>query len=181
MTDQKTENLNQALPVDPRELEKVFAEFGATIHAAQCLEYALGLLMAFLTKYEDAKFKGRPDESLSAALSSQTLGELFRSVRKQEFFTSAERKKVHKAIKQRNQLVHSYLVDKAEFFLGAKSRAKLVEDLKKRRSNLREANAIIDGMLDRYLQEHGTSIEELHDFWEPLVRSDEELPDHFID
>ncbi|MCZ6560728.1 MAG: hypothetical protein O6931_07550 [Gammaproteobacteria bacterium] len=181
MTDQKTENLNQALPVDPRELEKVFAEFGATIHAAQCLEYALGLLMALLTKYEDAKFEGRPDKSLSAALSSQTLGELFRSVRKQEFFTSAERKKVHKAIKQRNQLVHSYLVDKAEFFLGARSRAKLVEDLQKRRSNLREANAIIDGMLDRYLQEHGTSIEELHDFWEPLVRSDEELPDDFID
>ncbi len=181
MKDQKSEILSHPLPVDPRELEIVFAEFGATVHAAQCLEYALGLLMALLAKYEDAKFEGRLDVSLSAALSSQTLGELFRAVRKQEFFTSAERKTVHKAIKQRNQLVHSYLVDKAEYFLGARSRAKLVKDLQKRRANLREANAIIDRMIDRYLKEHGTSIEELHNFWDPLVRSDEELPDHFID
>ncbi len=181
MNEQDSEKFNQALPIEPRELKTLFAEFGATVHAAQCLEYALGLLMALLTKYEGAKFKGRPDESLSAAFSSQTLGELFRAVRKQEVFTSAERKTVHKAIKQRNQLVHSYLVDKAEYFLGAKSRAKLVRDLQKRRSNLREANAIIDRMIDRYLKEHGTSIEELHNFWEPLVRSDEELPDNFMD
>ena len=38
MTDHESEKLNQALPVDPRELEIVFAEFGATVHAAQCLE-----------------------------------------------------------------------------------------------------------------------------------------------
>jgi len=181
MSEQAPENRGQALPVDPGELKRVFAEFGATIHAAQCLEYALGLLMALLAKYEDAKFAGRPDESLSAALSSQTLGELFRTVRKKEFFTSAERKSVHKAIKQRNQLVHTYLVDKAEFFLGTGGRAKLMEDLEKKRTNIRKANAIIDTMIDRYLQEHGTSIEDLHNFWEPLVRSDEELPDDFMD
>ena len=87
---------------------------------------------------------------------------------------------IHKAIAQRNALVHSYLVEKAEYFLGARRRQQLLLDVREIRDNIHKARVIVEELVDRYLSEHDTSVESLKEFWEPLYHSDEEPPEELL-
>ena len=92
MTDEPSgaiEEIQSALEMPGQaELAPVYAEFGAAIHDTQVLEFGLVLLMALATRYEDAKFDSDAVSNLSSAEAGQTIGELFRAVRKK--FTRQE-------------------------------------------------------------------------------------------
>jgi hypothetical protein len=156
------------------ELTPIYAEFGAAVHDTQVLEFGLVLLMALATRYDDAHFTSEAVRALASAHAGQTLGEIFKAVRKKEYFTSPERKAIHKAIRLRNELVHRFMVDKVEQILSPEGRHALLEELHGIREAVQAADRIIASLLDRYLEEYGTSLEELQDYASDLFQDDPE-------
>jgi hypothetical protein len=139
----------------------VFAEFGSAVHIAQRLEFGLTLLLAFAVKYDDATIGKSVVEGLSSNDADKTLGELWHAVKKSEYVTRAEQKKIRKAIKKRNILVHSYLIDKSELLLTREGRAEMLADLRRIQESLRYADEIVESLVDRYLVEHDADLEEI--------------------
>lgn len=161
---------------DQSDLAPVYAEFGAAVHDTQVLEFGLVLLMALATRYDDAQFGSDAVTALSSAQAGKTVGELFRAVRKKEHFTSPERKAIHKAIRLRNDLVHRFMVDKVESLFTAEGREDLLQEIRAIREAVQTADRINASLIDHYLQEYGTSVEELKDYAAELFHSDEEGP-----
>jgi hypothetical protein len=152
-----------AMP-EQAELVPVYAEFGAAVHDTQVLEFGLVLLMALATRYDDANFGSAAVESLASVDAGKTVGELFRAVRKKEHFTAPERKAIHKAIRLRNDLVHRFLVQKVEALLTADGRRGLLREIRRIRKAVQRADRIVASLIDRYLEEYGTSLDELQDY-----------------
>jgi hypothetical protein len=152
------------------ELAPVYAEFGAAVHDTQVLEFGLVLLMALATRYDDADFSSAAVESLSSVDAGKTVGELFRAVRRKEHFTTPERKAIHKAIRLRNDLVHRFLVHKVEALLTADGRQELVSEIRRIRKAVQRADRIVASLIDRYLEEYGTSLDELQDYASELFQ-----------
>lgn len=139
----------------------VFAEFGAAVHTAQRLEYGLTLLLAFAVKYDEAKIGKSSVDRLSSNDAERTLGELWHAVKKSEYVTRAEQKTIRKAIKERNALVHSYLVDKGEQLFTPEGRSEMLEDIKRIQELFRKADAIVESLVDRYLTENNVDLDEI--------------------
>ncbi|MGB5621508.1 MAG: hypothetical protein WBN65_03360 [Gammaproteobacteria bacterium] len=156
------------------DLAPVYAEFGAAVHDTQVLEFGLVLLMALATRYDDAQFGTDSVMALSTAQAGQTVGELFRAVRKKEHFTSPERKAIHKAIRLRNDLVHRFMVDKVEDLFTPEGRESLLQEIRAIRDAVQSADRINASLIDHYLQEYGTSVDELKDYAAELFPSEEE-------
>jgi hypothetical protein len=155
MADSASEGVSDA------ELTPVYAEFGAAVHDAQVLEFGLILLMALATRYDQAHFPEGPRESLSPARIGKTLGQLFFAVREKEYFTKAEKKMIFKAIRKRNDLIHGYMVDRVHDLLSADGRQFLLEDIRRTRKSLQDADRVNASLIDRYLQDYGTSLDEV--------------------
>lgn len=165
-----------AMP-EQAELVPLYAEFGAAVHDTQVLEYGLVLLMALATRYDDAHFGTDAVASLSSSQAGKTLGELFRAVRKKEHFTSPERKAIHKAIRLRNDLVHSFLVDRVEDLLTAEGRQALLSEIRAIRAAVQAADRINASLIDHYLQEYGTRLDELQDYASSLFEAQQDRDD----
>jgi hypothetical protein len=139
----------------------IYAEFGGAVHTAQRLEFGLTLLLAFAVKYDEATIGKSAVERLSTNDAEKTLGELWHAVKKSEYVTSAEQKKIRKAIKERNILVHSYLIDKGELLLTREGRAEMLADIRCVQDLLRKADEIVESLVDRYLVENDADLEEI--------------------
>jgi uncharacterized protein YutE (UPF0331/DUF86 family) len=139
----------------------VLAEFGGAVHTAQRLEFGLTLLLAFAVKYDDATIGRSAVNRLWSADAEKTLGELWHAVKKSEYVTRAEQKKIRKAIKERNILVHSYLIDKGEMLLTREGRTEMLADIKRIQESLRKADEIVESLVDRYLVEHNADLDEI--------------------
>lgn len=139
----------------------VFAEFGGAVHAAQRLEFGLTLLLAFAVKFDDASVDKATIDRLSTKDAEKTLGELWHAVKKSEYVTRAEQKQIRKAIKERNILVHSYLIDKGELLLTSEGRAEMLVDIKRIQNLLRKADEIVESLVDRYLVEYDVDVDEI--------------------
>ena len=139
----------------------VLAEFGGAVHTAQRLEFGLTLLLAFAVKYDEATIGKSAVDRLSSNDAEKTLGELWHAVKKSAYVTRAEQKKIRKAIKERNILVHSYLVDKGELLLTREGRAEMLADIRRIQDLLRKADEIVESLVDRYLVENDTDLEEI--------------------
>ncbi len=139
----------------------VYAEFGGAVHTAQRLEFGLTLLLAFAVKYDEATIGKSAVDRLSTNDAEKTLGELWHAVKKSEYVTRAEQKKIRKAIKERNILAHSYLIDKGELLLTREGRAEMLADIRRIQDLLRKADEIVESLVDRYLVEHDADLEEI--------------------
>jgi hypothetical protein len=139
----------------------VFAEFGGAVHTAQRLEFGLTFLLAFAVKYDNATVEKSAVDRLSTNDAEKTLGELWHAVKKSEYVTRAEQKKIRKAIKERNVLVHNYLIDKGALLLTSDGRAEMLADIRRMQASLRKADEIVESLVDRYLVEHNADLEEI--------------------
>jgi hypothetical protein len=150
-------------PPDPdRDLAPIYAAFGAAVHDTQVLEFGLLLLMALATRYEDAEFSfPAPGEALAPGSAGRTLGELFRAVKDKEYLDADQRRLLRRAIRRRNELIHGFMVERVEQFLTPEGRDALRTELQRTRQLLGSANGVVTGLVDRYLAEYGTSVEEL--------------------
>ena len=139
----------------------VLAEFGGAVHTAQRLEFGLTLLLAFAVKYDDATIGKSSVDRLSSIDAEKTLGELWHAVKKSEYVTRAEQKKIRKAIKERNILVHSYLIDKGEMLLTREGRSQMLADIRRMQVSLRKADEIVESLVDRYLVDNNADLDEI--------------------
>ena len=139
----------------------VLAEFGGAVHTAQRLEFGLTLLLAFAVKYDDATIGKSSVDRLSSIDAEKTLGELWHAVKKSEYVTRAEQKKIRKAIKERNILVHSYLIDKGEMLLTREGRSEMLADIRRMQVSLRKADEIVESLVDRYLVDNNADLDEI--------------------
>ncbi|MCK5363283.1 MAG: hypothetical protein KAR22_09965 [Gammaproteobacteria bacterium] len=139
----------------------IYAEFGGAVHTAQRLEFGLTLLLAFAVKYDEATIGKSAVDRLSTNDAEKTLGELWYAVKKSEYVTRAEQKKIRKAIKERNILVHSYLIDKSESLLTREGRGEMLADIRRIQNLLRNADEIVESLVDRYLIENDADLEEI--------------------
>ena len=139
----------------------VLAEFGGAVHTAQRLEFGLTLLLAFAVKYDDATIGKSAVNRLTSIDGEKTLGELWHAVKKSEYLTRAEQKKIRKAIKERNILVHSYLIDKGEMLLTREGRSEMLADIRRIQNSLRKADEIVESLVDRYLVENNANLDEI--------------------
>lgn len=157
-----------------KDVALVFAEFGAAVHDAQILESALGLLMALVSKYQDAQFSAGPEKALCGSGEEKTLGEIFRAVKKKEYFTPAEEKIIRGAIRTRNKLVHSFMHEKAPQMLAPKGRRSVLSEVLEVRDTLKGATRVVDSLIDKYLAEYGASVESIKAHLEQFWQTDEE-------
>ena len=139
----------------------IFAEFGGAVHIAQRLEFGLTLLLAFAVKFDEATIGKTTVDRLSTNDAEKTLGELWHAVKKSEYLTRAEQKKIRKAIKERNVLVHSYLIDKGDLLLTPDGRAEILVDIKRMQDLLMKADEIVESLVDRYLVEYDADVDEI--------------------
>jgi hypothetical protein len=153
----------------------VLAEFGGAVHIAQRLEFGLTLLLAFAVKFDDATIGKSTVERLATNDAEKTLGELWHAVKKSEYVTRAEQKKIRKAIKERNILVHNYLIDKGELLLTREGRSEMLADIQRIQSLLRKADEIVESLVDRYLVENDADLEEITKQLDTLWVEDDEV------
>lgn len=153
----------------------VFAEFGGAVHIAQRLEFGLTLLLAFAVKFDDATIGKSTVERLATNDAEKTLGELWHAVKKSEYVTRAEQKKIRKAIKERNILVHNYLIDKGELLLTREGRSEMLADIQRIQILLRKADEIVESLVDRYLVENDADLEEITKQLDTLWIEDDEV------
>jgi hypothetical protein len=153
----------------------VFAEFGGAMHIAQRLEFGLTLLLAFAVKFDDATIGRSTVERLATNDAEKTLGELWHAVKKSEYVTRAEQKKIRKAIKERNILVHNYLIDKGELLLTREGRTEMLADIQRIQALLRNADEIVESLVDRYLVENDADLEEITKQLDTLWVEDDEV------
>lgn len=139
----------------------VFAEFGGAVHTAQRLEFGLTLLLAFAVKFDEAKIGKSTVDKLASNEAEKTLGELWHSVKKSEYLTRAEQKRIRKAIKDRNILVHSFLIDNGEQLLTPEGRAQMLTDIRRMQTSIRKADEIVESLVDRYLVEYDADLDEI--------------------
>jgi len=86
---------------------------------------------------------------------------LWHAVKKSEYLTRAEQKKIRKAIKDRNVLVHNYLVDNSESLLTPDGRTEMLSDIRRMQASLRKADEIVESLVDRYLVENDADLDEI--------------------
>jgi uncharacterized protein YutE (UPF0331/DUF86 family) len=139
----------------------VFAEFGGAVHTAQRLEFGLTLLLAFAVKFDEATVQKSTVDKLASNDAEKTLGELWHAVKKSEYLTRAEQKKIRKAIKERNILVHSFLIDKGEQLLTSEGREEVLAEIRRMQASLRKADEIVESLVDRYLVENNADLDEI--------------------
>lgn len=151
----------------------VYLELGAAVFEAQHLEEGLSLLLKVM---DEKGSRGRavvaaPLDNPEAPL---TVGKLFREVRMRKYLTDAERTAIQAGVKERNILIHAYWNTKHTMALVKPAgRAWLCADLDRIREVIRRAGRIVDVIIDRYLKESGTSLNELsksfEEQWEPGI------------
>lgn len=139
----------------------VFAEFGGAVHTAQRLEFGLTLLLAFAVKFDEAKIEKSTVDKLASNDAEKTLGELWHAVKKSEYLTRAEQKKIRKAIKERNILVHSFLIDNGERLFTLEGREQVLAEIRRMQASLRKADEIVESLVDRYLVENDADLDEI--------------------
>jgi len=133
------------------------------------------LLLAFAVKFDDATIGKSTVERLATNDAEKTLGELWHAVKKSEYVTRAEQKKIRKAIKERNILVHNYLIDKGELLLTREGRTEMLADIQRIQALLRNADEIVESLVDRYLVENDADLEEITKQLETLWVEDDEV------
>jgi hypothetical protein len=170
---------------EPRreEIAPLFAEFGSACYQAYLLEDALRLLLQVGREYAKTQI---PDAAILYPVDPdgiKTLGALFQEVRKVEVLNTQEHELIWKAIQIRNWLVHGGYWHKVREgrvprFVTPEGRSEIIEELKQIGGALREATAIVHGMIDCYLAPYGLSMQQFMDQLPAMWESEIRLPGH---
>jgi hypothetical protein len=141
------------------DLNPVFRAYGEACFMAQTLEGALRMLLVHATGFEKGRMSMDIVRFVESETARDTLRRLFDKAKEKEYFTSAEHKKINRAIELRNFLVHGYWDKHALLLSKRDGRQWITEDLEDARDSLHEANGIVTSLCDKYLAEHGLSME----------------------
>jgi hypothetical protein len=143
------------------ELAPVLGAYGNAVFTCTLLESGLRLLLAVAS--HALKSRGEPNPVDPAkSEKARMLGDLFPLALQYTPFSEPERKQVWAAIRLRNLLIHNYWTPETTFvLLKPKGRDWVAADLEAKREQIRDADRIISGYVNKYLSEHGLSIESI--------------------
>jgi len=143
------------------EMAPIFQTYGHAAYTCHLLEHGLALLLSVID-HERRRQNLPPRPSPIDPRSPKTIGVLFAEVRTVEYLTHPEIKQIQDATRLRNLLIHSYWSPRTmQAMLTPTGRAWVVEDLKKKRLQLREADRLVTKFVDSYLAKYGETVESL--------------------
>lgn len=142
-----------------RELEPVFAQFGACVFVAQVLEVDMSVLLSAVNQAQETKFDHSALNAIFSEHGSTPLGDLFHHLRQKEYFTSAEERTIREAIRRRNELVHNFMIAHTRQMTTQAGRANISERIRQIRLALEKAQVIVCDLTDKYLASYGLSMD----------------------
>lgn len=143
------------------ETAPIFRAYGHAVYTCHLLEDALGLLLSVIDE-ERRRQNLPPRLSPSDPRLPKTIGVLFAEVRSVEYLTAPEIRQIQDAARVRNLLIHSYWGNrKMQAMLTPTGRAWVIEDLEKKRIQLRDADRLVTKFVNSYLARYGDSVESL--------------------
>lgn len=163
-----------------RELAPIFSTYGHAVYTCHLLEEGLALLLSVIDE-ERRRQKLPPRPIPMDPRSPKTIGVLFSEVRAVEYLTDPEIRQIQSATRVRNLLIHSYWGERTmQATLTPAGRAWIVEDLEKKRIQLRDADRLVTKFVNSYLAKYSVSVESLsaHVFEEYV--SDDGPPDEVL-
>ena len=145
----------------PQELAPVFHAYGHAVFNCHILENGLALLLSVID-HERRRQNLPPRVQVADPRLPKTIGALFAEIRAVEYLTDAEQRKIQKAATVRNLLIHAYWDKRTmQAILTPRGRTWLVDDLDKKRIQLREADALVTKFINGYLTKYNVSVESL--------------------
>jgi len=142
------------------DLTEIMSEFAYAVHAAQMLEYGLGILLTQIAVNQRIEFTDGPKQAFRKGKEIKSLAAIFKAVREKEYFTPAEENEIWAAINLRNDFVHSFLVDRGIQLANPNDRQSVLDEISAVRATLLKAGEIVDHLINKYLAEYGMSIED---------------------
>lgn len=144
-----------------QELAPIFYEYGLAVFNCHLLEECIDLLLRVIDEErhrQGLSLRPIPIDSRS----TKTIGVLFTEVLAVEYFTDTERRLIQKAIQTRNLLVHAYWDKRVmQATLTPAGRAWLVDDLDKKKVQLRDADRLVTKFVNDYFAKYGETVESL--------------------
>jgi hypothetical protein len=148
---------------DPKE---VYAFFGLSAYAAQCLEKELMNLCA-LVQLSAASARTRDlADALFDAEEAKTLGQLLSTARKLVEIPSEVDGLLAQSLRERNRLIHRFFAEHAERLLSARGRRVMIDELRAYTERFKEA--------DQHVSEITTKFRRAAGFTDELVRREME-------
>jgi hypothetical protein len=144
-----------------QELAPIFHAYGHAVFNCHLLEDGLGLLLSVIDD-ERRRQNLPPRPKASDPRLPNTIGALFADLKVVEYLTEAEQRKIQKAATVRRLLIHAYWDKRTmQAILTPRGRAWLVDDLDKKRIQLREADKLVSKFINSYLAKYNVSVESL--------------------
>lgn len=163
-----------------QEIAPMFEAYGAACYEAQHLESSLRLLLCLVQEHTKVAARHAASSLIESEKMQRTLGDLFKAAQDKEYFTEVERSKINKAIKERNFVVHSYWDKRIQYSIKPEGRSWVVLDLNEHRELFRSATAIINSLIDRYLNEYGVSVEHFAEKTSEIWESETKPPSSLL-
>ena len=121
----------------------ILVEAGAALQDCQMFEYGLGLLLLHFSRLGA---KGLDPTTLYAIMEGEkkkTAGQLLRILRENLHVSPRLEAALPEALAARNRLIHRVLIDNIEHFLDADARNQVIKEIRRLRSTVRKADALI--------------------------------------
>lgn len=160
------------------DITPVYGALGAALFEAQHLEKGLSLLLLLIDE-KAAQGKSRNPSPLDSPEAPKTIGVLFREVRMRKYLTDIEKKVIQNGVRERNGLIHAYWSEKRiPALMTPAGRAWIIKDLNGIREICHKAGRIVDSIIDHYLKDYNTNLNNLSNpLWESWGSGNEPPPD----
>ena len=142
-------------------LQPVYFEAGATLYAAQVLEYGLKLLIFLLSHQRRVSMEYDEAERILDGNDKKTLGQLLSVLAREGVLTEAAQTSLNQAVEPRNRFVHTFLTDNAYRFLEGRERDAVIAEIRAVRRLMQQADADVRGMVTLLLKRYGLSFEDM--------------------
>jgi hypothetical protein len=171
--------MSRAAEVDLR--KEVFAWFGSSAYAAQCLEMELLILLLCVERLRTPSLTGEELEEIDCKLSKRTLGQLLGELRSRLVLHPDFERLLNSYLARRNYLAHRFFSHNATKLLSRSGCEEMITELMRIYSTMREADDVVKTMSANVRNHLGISEEEIQRLVsEELHRSAAIMPDETL-
>ncbi len=140
--------------------DALMENFGATVYVAQLYERGLQNILTGLERIPKADFKIPPDIDRSQdGFINECVGPMLHILQSQARIDHRTRQILWRAHRQRNELIHRFLVENAVDMLNDAGRASINDKLERMYKNISHAHAIIMRLAEKIFAELGITPE----------------------
>ena len=156
---QRVDWQQEAPSFEDRQVREVYARFGLAAYCGQCVERALGMVLATMYgEHSDIVWWHEFDRVLEGEF-AKTLGRMAKDLSKSVDLPSAFEGRLRHAVTERNRLMHSYFWDSAVKFASADGREAMIAELQEAADFLSSFDDELNEILQTWLDSVGVSSE----------------------